>query len=459
MRSLAPLGAALLVGCSSSLEVLAPGADSGAVSVEGDAGPGPGTEGGTRAAFCAGTGSPIITASGEAGAQSACLGGLAQSAFRWALCTCDGLVSATSIATDSFDGTQGGYDASAAQNGGGLGTNGNLSAQGTLDIGGALWVSDATGMTVATASSQGELHVGGRVASGPSLTVAGDAYVLGDVAATGNLAIDGTLFQPAGDTATAGGTNTIGASSNASFTVPPACDCDPALLINVAAYVESYRTSNDDSAVGIDPSALQNVSADTTLSLPCGRIFFTSVGGPGAITLALSAGRTAVFIGGDLAPNGAFAIDLPASSEVDVFVEGGVVAGSSFMLGNAGSPAKARLWVGSSASVNLTSAATLAGNVYAPLSELVLGSGATTIYGSVLAERVSAQGALTIHYDESVLGEGASCGAPAGGACTSCHDCGNQACIGGVCGACTASSDCCPPLVCNAGTCVADLVP
>ena len=84
----------------------------------------------------------------------------------------------------------------------------------------------------------------------------------------------------------------------------------------------------------------------TTLAIPCGRIFFTRVGGTGNLHLSLSAGRTAIFIGGDLAPNGAFAIDVPPASEVDVFVEGGVVAGSSFMLGDANNPAKARLWVG-----------------------------------------------------------------------------------------------------------------
>jgi hypothetical protein len=365
-------------------------------------------------------------------------------------------VSATSITTDSFDSANGAYDAGSALSGGGVGTNGNLSAQGTLHVGGALWVSDAMGMTVATANSAGELHVGGRVASGPSLTVGADAYVLGDIQASGTLSIAGTLYQPAGDTANAGSTPSIGGTSSASFTVPPACDCDPSLLVNVAAYVESYRTTNDDSALGIDPNALQNVTTATTLAIPCGRIFFDMVGGTGALTLTLASGRTAIFIGGDLAPNGPFTIDVPAGSEVDVFVEGGVTAGSSFMLGNASNPASARLWVGGTATVNLASASVLAGNVYAPKSELVLGAGATTIFGSVFVDRVSAEGSLTIHYDQSVLTAGAACEAqPA--SCSSCHDCGNQACVAGACGACTDSSDCCAPLVCSAGRCVAEI--
>ena len=463
LSSLAAVGLATALasaGCgTSSLEILAPGGDGGgALPAEGgivvpfDGAPGV-PDAGTRADYCSGTGSPIVVSASDAGGSSACVGGLAQGAFRWALCTCTGIVSATAITTDSFDGTQGAYDAGAAHAGGGLGTNGNLSAQGTLQVGGALWVADATGMTVATAAAQGELHVAGRVASGPSLSVGGDAYVLGDVAATGDLHIAGTLHQPAGASASAGGAKTIGGTATGSFTVPPACDCDPALLVDVASYVEAYRGANDDAALGIDPNALANVNADTTLALPCGRIFFTRVGGTGAIHLTLAAGRTAIFIGGDLSSNGPFSLDAPAGSEVDLFVEGGVVAGSSFALGSAQSPAKARLWVGGAASVNLPNASVIAGNVYAPRADLVLGTNPTTVFGSIFVKRVSAQGSLTIHYDESVLGAGATCGGAAG-PCSSCHDCGNQACVAGTCGACADSSECCAPLVCNAGKCV-----
>ncbi len=225
----------------------------------------------------------------------------------------------------------------------------------------------------------------------------------------------------------------------------------------MAAYVEAYRTTNDDAAGGIDSNALANVNTPTTLTIPCGQIFFTRVGGTAAINLALSAGRTAIFVGGDLSPNGPFSIDVPAGSEVDVFVEGGVVAGSSFTLGSAQNPANARLWVGGTATVNLPNASVIAGNVYAPRSDLVLGTSPTTVFGSIFVNRLSAQGPLTIHYDEAVLSAGSTCGA-AGGSCSSCHDCGNQACVAGACGACTDSSECCAPLLCSGGTCV-DVIP
>ena len=436
---------------SSSLELLSPGGDGGAATT-----PDGGTlAGGGREAYCSGSGSPILTA-GDGGA-SACVGGLAQETFRWALCSCEGLVSATALTTDSFDSTQGPYDAGSAHPGGAVGTNGHLNAQGTLGVGGALWISDSSGMTVASASTRGDLYVGGPVSSGPSLSVSGDAYVLGDVTANGNLSVAGTLHQPAGASVSAQGTKSLGGTATGSFSVLPPCDCDPALLVDVASYVEAYRADNDDSAVGIDPGALANVTTETTLAVPCGRIFFSSVGGTAAITLTLSAGRTAIFVGGDLSSNGAFSIDAPPSSEVDLFVEGGVVTASSFTLGSTDNPSKARLWVGGTASVNLQNATLLAGNVYAPHSTLVLGQSPATVFGSVFVDQVSTQGSLTIHFDESVLSAGSAC-EPATGTCSSCHDCGNQACVAGVCGACTASSDCCAPLVCNGGTCV-DVIP
>src|SRR5439155_15568612 len=108
--------------------------------------------------------------------------------------------------------------------------------------------------------------------------------------------------------------------------------------------------------------------------------------------------------------------------------------------------------------VNLQNASTLAGNVYAPRAELVLGSQSTTVFGSVFARRLSARGSVAIHYDEGVLQAGASCASSNGsGRCTSCHDCANQACVAGTCGSCTNSSECCAPLVCVGGSCVAEI--
>jgi hypothetical protein len=66
---------------------------------------------------------------------------------------------------------------------------------------------------------------------------------------------------------------------------------------------------------------------------------------------------------------------------------------------------------------------------------------------------------VTIHYDTQVVSAGQGCPtAPTNDmgtvGCGSCTDCNNQACINGVCSMCTESSQCCPPLVCQNGTCI-----
>lgn len=85
-------------------------------------------------------------------------------------------------------------------------------------------------------------------------------------------------------------------------------------------------------------------------------------------------------------------------------------------------------------------------------------STAIEIYGSLFAAGIVASDRLTVHYDAAILAAGNDCGPPPS-TCTSCRDCGNQACTaGGSCGACTSNADCCSPLVCHAGSCVPEIV-
>jgi hypothetical protein len=112
-------------------------------------------------------------------------------------------------------------------------------------------------------------------------------------------------------------------------------------------------------------------------------------------------------------------------------------------------------------SVNLSSAATMAGNLYAPNATLVLGASApTTLYGAIFASAVTASADLRIHYDESILAPASmpACSAPE--SCAASCDCAGLACNSGTCGQCSENSDCCAPLVCGpAKTCVPDVTP
>lgn len=409
-------------------------------------------DGGTRAEYCAGSGPPVLVTRDDAGTHVTCADRLAQTSFRFALCTCDGYVNAHGLTTDSFDGAKGAYDPGAAKAGGSVGTNGNFNSSGALSVGGTLWAGDATGMSLgAAAEAKGELRCAGHAGTA-ALKVGANAWVADDLVANGDLAIAGTLTIPAGKTLSAT-TQTIGKIVRAPVTVAPPCDCNAADFVDVASFVESYRSFNDDAAVPIDPRLFESPSAPVDVTIPCGRFFFTRVGANVPVKITVL-GRAAIFVGGDLSATGDFVVDVPRGSELDLFVEGNVTVGGQFRVGDVQNPAKARTYVGGGGTVNLQNATNLAGNLYAPRAEVVLGDAATA-FGSIFARRVSAGGDLTIHYDESVLRTSTPCAAPS--SCRTCRDCANQACIGGTCGACTDDAQCCAPLVCRSGACVLDI--
>ncbi len=414
---------------------------------------------GTRAEYCSGSGPPsIVDDTGDAG-RVVCPAQLAQAAFRYALCTCDGIVTDHALDTDAFDSTQGPYDPSTAKSGGSVGTNGPLNASAPMTIGGSLWASDPGGLTTnSTLQVAGELHAEGEVNSGPSLTVGTDAWLAAGLQTSGNVSIGGTLFVPATAPVNAG-TRTVGATDNAPVKVAPACACAAGQQVDVAGFVETYRAQNDDATVPVDRLALQNVMSPLTMTLPCGRFFFDLIGATAPITIKTQ-GRVAIFVGSDLSTTSDFTVDVPSGSEVDMFIEGNVNVGGVFAVGNASNPARARTYVGGTGTVDLQGAAQLAGNLYAPYAPLVLGGSAPTIlYGSIFAGRLSASADLKIHYDEAILTPAATSECSAATSCAVCDDCGGQACNSGTCGGCTQSSQCCAPLVCRAGTCVPDAVP
>ena len=76
------------------------------------------------------------------------------------------------------------------------------------------------------------------------------------------------------------------------------------------------------------------------------------------------------------------------------------------------------------------------------------------MYGSIFANYVDASGETTVHYDNGAQHNGDECPPTIGNSCESCRACNNQACVNGTCGACTADTQCCPPLVCRGGACV-----
>jgi hypothetical protein len=409
--------------------------------------------------FCSGSGPPLlIDAFADGGAVSTCPEQLAQRAFLYALCLCNDYVSDHALFTDAFNGSQGAYDSGAPMTGGSVGVNGDLHPTGPMQIHGSLWASDSTDITASTVEVAGELHAEGEMRP-TSLTVGADAWMANGIQTSGDVTIGGAVHVPSGAPIDIAGTSTFGPPVTTPFPpVASACNCEPSEFVDVAGVVATYAAHNDDAMLNIDPKMFENVQAPVTMTMPCGRIYFTTIAANDAPIQLTVTSHVAIFVSGDISTSD-FEIDVPTGGELDLFVAGTIVVRGSFLVGSPSNPARARTYVGGG-TVNLQSAATLAGNLYAPNAQITLGGSApTTLYGSIFASELSAGADLTIHYDEAILTQSSTPACPAQQSCTTCADCGGQACNSGTCGLCVDSSDCCAPLVCGSqGTCVSDIV-
>ncbi|MEM9862713.1 MAG: hypothetical protein AAF938_13915 [Myxococcota bacterium] len=394
--------------------------------------------GGTRRQFCGGGGTVVP--------EEACL---AVRTFRYALCSCRDLVSSHPIRTDSFNSTRGAY-MPPGEPGGALGVNGGINMTSALDVGGALWCAGAEGITTSNdVRVAGELRSQGRLA-GARYEVGGDADV-GDSISVQGLRVDGTLTQPEGADFTAVEAS-VTAQASSAVNVEAPCACAPGAGVDVAATIEEGRAFVDNDDAGLNADAFRNVSEVVEQTLPCGRYLINGLLGSGGITFRVE-GRVVLFVYGDISLNSGLVFELGTNdAEIDVFVSGNVNVAGDLRLGSIDAPRRSRMYVGGEGTINLTAGATLAGNIFAPNAGLVT-AGNVELYGSMLAQRVSAAGAIDVHFDTGILDESGECRDPED-PCESCADCANQACNEGVCGACENDADCCSPLICNDGICL-----
>ena len=397
---------------------------------------------------CPNGGPPIVVQDGDAGV---CTGSVAQVTFRWALCACDQVNDNGALATDAFDSQKGPYDGGP---GGAVGANQSFGVNGAVGVGGSLWVAGTGGVTLnSTGSAVGlELHSGGILTSNGQLGVGSNAFVDGDV--SGQVSVGGTLYVPAG--ASVGPQVTERGIVRGAVAVPPPCDCAASELLDLPAIVADGEAHNDDQTVGLDPTVFDGTNQPLRLDLPCGRYYLSAVTTNGVAAIGVH-GRTAVFVGGDVAPNGGLVFTLDPDATLDVFVGGSISVNGGSSFGSTIVPAQTRVYVAGDASFNGSSV--FAGNFYLPTAS-VAPNGDFTLFGSIFAGSYADNGTTTIHYDSAILSAGSECGTAADGgsdagapSCASCRDCGNQACVNGACGACRASADCCAPLVCTNGVC------
>lgn len=386
---------------------------------------------------CVGGGPPIGVGAGA----SICLGNLAQTTFRWSLCSCTDLNVSAKLSTDAYDSSKGPY--MPGMLGGGVGVDRDVTNwSDAVTVGGTLWISGSGDYSSSGPASnvKADLHLGGSWKASTPFTVGGPAFVAGKLS---GVTVKGTTSQVT--------------------SVPQACDCAANQLVPIADIVQAHRSpNNDNAAIGLDEKALENPGAALRLDLPCGNFYFTSIQSSLALTIHVH-GRTALYVEGDVSASSSLAFTLEPDAELDLFVGGTLIASDTFVFGSPNYPALSRAYVAGTAKIALSSDIRLGGELYAPNSEQVVWSAKNDIYGSVFAGNFRASDVTNIHYDRAVLRAGDTCGGGGEGGgggteCGSCQDCHNQACTKGVCGDCGADSDCCSPLVCVDGSCVPEEV-
>ncbi|MFO0696517.1 MAG: hypothetical protein U0230_23315 [Polyangiales bacterium] len=398
-------------------------------------------DGGTRTEYCEGSGPPVLV---EGDGRTLCTGQLAGTVFRRAICTCGPFSANGGLRTRSFDSAVG--MSMDLAGGASVGVNGLFNPNGAVDLGGSLEIGGSQAVLNGDTSVHGKLAVDGEISfAGKALVVDGDVVANGKVQG-GSLSTTGALHVPPGAVVSAAGAPTPVYDATP---VADPCECGASTFLDVAALVRTYAEHNDDASVtGWNPGVATNFSDGDSLDVPCGRFHLEGLAGTGAFTIRVH-GRAALFVEGSVNV-GSLSVVLDPGAELDLFVEGSVTAISTLMLGSSDAPRKVRLYVGGT-TLNLQGASVAAGNVYAPHANLTTGGSGLVLHGSLFVGSVNPNGDLEIHYDRGVTASASECEPPQG--CTSCLDCGGQACHAGACGSCATDADCCSPYVCRQGSC------
>ncbi|MFO0647722.1 MAG: hypothetical protein U0326_15880 [Polyangiales bacterium] len=404
-----------------------------------------------------------------------CAGGVAETTFRWALCSCQNVSLSARFTTDGFDSTRGPY--APGDTGAGVGANGTFQSSNITEVGGALWIGAAAPWGTASPHTISQvLRVNGSYSGSNTLTARDEAYFNGPVRTSSTVAITGALHLPEG--AAIEGDVTYRRAAREAVTVTPPCDCSASARVPVAAFIAEARTRNDNARLGLDAASLTGINTAARIDLPCGRYYLRGITSSAPVTI-VAHGHTALFIDGDISMSQPLTITLDPTAELDVVLGGRFGISAALTLGNPAYPALTRLYVGSTDGLSLTNNTVLGANLYLPDGRLGT-SGPLEVFGSVFVGDFSSSNEIRVHYDRAVLRVGDAChpttpttpadagtpadtGTPAdasrpdGGAtpmCASCRDCANQACNGGTCGPCRVDSDCCAPLQCWMGRCV-----
>ncbi len=406
----------------------------------------------TRAEYCMGAG-PAVRVGDTTAMVPVCAGRLAESIFRWGICTCSDLNLAGYMHTDSYDSSMA-MDPT-GERGGAVGVNNVLNLIGVMRVGDNLTVAGTNPLNlIGVHTVRGDMNLEGALQIAASLDVQRNARIRGPITALGPMHVHGDLVTPPGVGAL-GFITVDGTRRMVPLDISAPCACRPQDIVDVASIVREAQRDNDNTAGGFNPATFNAVVGLADVTLPCGRFYADRVAGLGGITVHVD-GRTALFIGGDFDLGGEFDIRLGPSGELDVFIAGNVLGAGYLRLGRVIRPSRVRFYIAGSRGFTLLGASGLYGSLYAPNAPVTL-AGYMNLHGSLFAGRITAGADLDVHYDRSVLHAGDDCpmSPPPPGGCTGCGSsvcASTQACVSGACGTCHTDGDCCAPLVCETRT-------
>jgi len=358
--------------------------------------------------YCLSDGPPVLVGDGitvgegNGSSDDVCSGEIAVRTFRHALCTCEDYTTSTRLTTDSFDSAVAPYAPGGTA--GPVGVDASLQTNDVMTIGGDLTVAGLAGARFgAAADITGNMAIGGSLGTGVAVTVGADARVNGNINLA-SLDVAGTLTVPDGATTT----GYAGTPVRAPVTVEWPCACAPEDLVDISDFVASHRVDNEDALIDLAPDRLDGYSGDVTLELPCGRYYLGPVHGDGALTIRAT-GRVALLIDGDVVLTRPLSLELAGDdAELDIMVGGILSSIGTITAGDPAHPARTRLYIGGTGTIELAGDAQFAANLYAPNANLDL-SGGATLYGSVFVRRLSQSAPVVIHYDIDVLRADAGC--------------------------------------------------
>jgi hypothetical protein len=250
--------------------------------------------------------------------------------FKFAICTCRGLVTNAGFEVDSLDPAAPDGSASIASN--------------------------------------------GSVQLGPDTTIDGAVYVSG---------MYSTMAAPR-------------VASGIQQNAEPQCSCDASHFLDVAALISTRAIDNDNALAQLTATRLNGFSSGATLSLDCGRYYFTRVAGSGLLQIE-ARGRVAIFIAGDLSLDDGFTLTLASGATAEIYVGGNVRVGGELELSTTNDGNRVLFVAGGDGTIDLNSDAVIDGSIYAPLEELVT-RGTLELHGSMFVERANFQRATRVHY-------------------------------------------------------------